>query len=149
MSPKSGAIFDPRAESAYPFAVSEKIRLSDTDRQGHVNNVAFSVFLEAGRTAVVLENEGLLDPDCFFVIVTTTIDFLDELHYPGTVSAAIGVERIGRSSFTVRQGLFQDGRCASTSHSTMAQVNFLSKKSQPLSEKARALFASLLLPGSA
>ena len=139
-------MFDPRSPASYPFLVDEKVRLSDTDRQGHVINVSFSFFLEAGRTAIVLENEGLLEPDCFFVIVTTTIDFIGELHYPGFITIANGMERIGRSSFGVRQALFQGGHCASLSHSTMAQVNFLTKKSQPLSDRARALFNSLLLP---
>jgi acyl-CoA thioester hydrolase len=142
-------MFDPRYLDSYPLLIAEKVRLSDTDRQGHVNNVAFSYFLEAGRAAIVLENEGLLDPDCFFVIVTTTIDYVGELHYPGTVTVAIGMERIGKSSFTVQQALFQDARCASLSHSTMVQMNFTTKASQPLSDKARTLFTSLLLSGSA
>jgi acyl-CoA thioester hydrolase len=138
-------MFDPKSFDAYPVLTVEKIRLSDTDRQGHVNNVAFSFFYEAGRAAVVLENDALLEPGCFFVIVTTTIDFVGELNYPGTVTIANGIERIGKSSITVRQALFQDGRCASTSSSTMAQVNVAAKASQPLSDAARQLFAAMML----
>jgi acyl-CoA thioester hydrolase len=141
-------MFDPKSVDAYPVQTAEKIRLSDTDRQGHVNNVAFSFFYEAGRAAIVLENDALLEPGCFFVIVTTTIDFVGELHYPGTVTIANGVERIGKSSITVRQALFQDGRCASTSSSTMAQVNVMAKASQPLSGTARHLLAAMMLTGS-
>lgn len=131
--------------ATYPLIISEKVRLSDTDRQGHVNNVSFSFFLEAGRAEIVLETADLLDPGCFFVIVTTSIDFLDELHYPGTITIANGIERIGKSSLTVRQALFQGDRCASVSHSTMAQVNIAAKAAQPLSEKARAVLETMMM----
>jgi acyl-CoA thioester hydrolase len=138
-------MFDPKAISFYPVLVTEKVRFSDTDRYGHVNNVSFSFFYEAGRAAIVLENEKLLLPDCFFVIVTTTIDFVGELHYPGTVTVANGIERIGNSSITVKQALFQEGRCASVSSSTMAQVNIAAKSSQPLSDEAKIYLSQMLL----
>ncbi|WP_295441973.1 thioesterase family protein [Sphingorhabdus sp. EL138] len=138
-------MFDPKDITAYPVMITEKIRLSDTDRQGHVNNVAFSFFFEAGRAAIVLENEKLLSPDCFFVIVTTTIDFVGEIHYPGIVTISNGIERIGNSSLTVRQALFQNGRCASVSSSTMAQVNIAAKSSQPMSDEAKSALSAMLL----
>ncbi len=138
----------PTSADVFPVVFDEKIRFSDTDRQGHVNNVCFSFFYEAGRAAVVLDQEGLLDPDCFFVIVSTTINFVGELHYPGTVAVAGGIERVGRSSISVRQALFQDGRCVSHSFSTMAQVNMLTRKSQTLSESARKIFTGLTLSGT-
>lgn len=138
-------MLDPKNIASYPVLITEKIRLSDTDRQGHVNNVSFSFFYEAGRAAVVLENEKLLSPDCFFVIVTTTIDFVGELHYPGTVTVANGIERIGNSSITVRQALFQGGLCASVSSSTMAQVNIAAKTSQPLSDEAKIFLNKMAL----
>ncbi len=138
-------MYDPNDIAAYPVLIAEKIRLSDTDRQGHVNNVSFSFFYEAGRAAIVLENEKLLLPDCFFVIVTTTIDFVGELHYPGTVTVANGIERIGNSSINVKQALFQEGRCASVSSSTMAQVNIAAKSSQPLSDEAKIFLSQMLM----
>ncbi len=135
----------PISAAEFPIVFTEKIRLSDTDRQGHVNNVSFSYFYEAGRAAVVLEREGLLDPDCFFVIVSTTINFIGELHYPGLVTVAGGIEKVGNSSITMQQALFQEGRCVSHSVNTMAQVNMVTRKSQRLSEQARRIIAELLI----
>jgi acyl-CoA thioester hydrolase len=132
-------MFEPKDIASYPVLVTEKIRLSDTDRQGHVNNVSFSFFYEAGRAAIVLENENLLLPGCFFVIVTTSIDFLGELDYPGTVCIGNGIERIGNSSITVRQALFQNNLCVSVSSSVMAQVNIAAKSAHPLSRDAKAI----------
>lgn len=133
----------PERPDRFPVVFDEKIRFSDTDRQGHVNNVSFSFFYEAGRAAIVLEREGLLDPGCFFVIVNTTIAFVGELQYPGMVTVANGIERIGNSSLSVRQALFQNGRCVSHSTSTMAQVNIQSGKSQQLSDRAREILLKL------
>lgn len=138
-------VIDLKDIATYPVVIVEKVRLSDTDRQGHVNNVSFSFFFEGGRAAIVFDDPALLSAGCFFVIVTTTIDFLGELHYPGQITVANGIERIGTSSLTVRQALFQDGRCASVSNSTIAQVNMASRKAQPLSDQARKLLEKMQL----
>jgi acyl-CoA thioester hydrolase len=138
-------MFDPKNIASYPILVTEKVRFSDTDRYGHVNNVSFSFFYEAGRAAIVLENAKLLLPDCIFVIVTTTIDFIGELDYPGTIKIGNGIERIGNSSLTVRQALFQDDRCASISSSVMAQVNKATKSAHPLSDDTKAFLEHMRL----
>ena len=136
--------------SIYPHWCTDTVRFSDQDAAGHVNNVAFSFFYEAGRAAIIeLESGALLEPGCFFVIVTTIIDFVGELHYPGVVTVANGIERVGTSSFNVRQALFQGERCASTSTCTMVQVNIGSKTGQPLSAKARKHFEALLIDAAA
>lgn len=137
-------MIDWKSPLEYPVTITEKVRLSDTDRQGHVNNVAFSYYYEAGRGEILFSNEDLLEPGCFFVIVTTTIDFVGEIHFPGSVQVANAIERLGNTSVTFRQALFQDGRCASLSHSTMAQVNISKKSAQPLSEYARSRFGQLM-----
>lgn len=138
----------PERADNFPVVFDEKIRFSDTDRQGHVNNVSFSFFYEAGRAAIVLEREGLLDPGCFFVIVNTTIAFLGEIKYPGMVTVANGIERVGNSSLSIRQALFQNGRCVSHSSSTMAQVNIESAKSQQLSDRAKEVLMKLAIQAS-
>lgn len=138
---------DYHSMAAYSVTITEKIRFSDTDRQGHVNNVCFSFFLEAGRSALLLETHELLDPGCSFVIVSTSIEFKDELRWPGHVQVANDVERIGNSSITLRQALFQDGRCVTTSISTMVQVNTGKHANQPLSQQARGLLAAMSKTG--
>jgi acyl-CoA thioester hydrolase len=41
----------PRLET-YPHVTHDKLRYSDTDRQGHVNNAVFSTYLETGRVEI-------------------------------------------------------------------------------------------------
>lgn len=137
-----------RDPAYYPVFITEKIRLSDTDRQGHVNNVNFAFFLEAGRSDVLHERHDLRDEGCQFVIATSTIDFLDELHWPGDVRIGTGFIRVGNSSATFCQALFQDDRCVATSTSVIVQVHIAEGRGQPFSPRNRALFTALI-PASA
>jgi acyl-CoA thioester hydrolase len=43
--------------SDFPVKTFDKIRYSDTDRQGHVNNSIFSSFLETGRVEILYNSE--------------------------------------------------------------------------------------------
>ncbi|GGY90507.1 acyl-CoA thioesterase [Novosphingobium colocasiae] len=129
----------------YPTTITEKIRLSDTDRQGHVNNVNFAFFLEAGRSDLLHERFELRDEGCQYMIATATIDFLGELHWPGEVVIGTGIERVGKSSLSFRQGLFQHGRCVASSTSTVVQVNIASMRAQPFSEGTRALMRQAMI----
>lgn len=136
---------DPKDQSSYPVVISEKVRISDTDRNDHVNNVSFSIFYESGRSALMLETMEIRDPGCFFVIASTSIQFLGEMNWPGQVVVANAVESIGNSSVTIRQALFQDGICSSTSTSTMVQLDRETRKAQPLSDRAKAALETLTL----
>lgn len=140
---------DPKDLSSYPVVISEKVRISDTDRNDHVNNVSFSVFYESGRSALMLETVEIHDPGCFFVIASTSIQFLGEMNWPGQVTVANAIESFGRSSINLRQALFQDGVCSSTSTTTMVQLDRRTRKPQVLSDRAKAALETLMLRGPA
>jgi acyl-CoA thioester hydrolase len=128
----------------YPARIVEKVRYSDTDRQGHVNNVLFAFFFEAGRVDILHGDVDLSAPGCFFVLARSTIDFLGELNWPGEVEVGTRLAKIGNSSMTIRQALFQNGRCGATSESVMVQVDIASRAASPLTDEARALLERLV-----
>ncbi len=128
----------------YPALIVEKVRYSDTDRQGHVNNVLFAFFFEAGRVDLLHGEVDLSAPGCFFVLARSTIDFLGELNWPGQVEVGTRLAKVGNSSMTVQQALFQNGRCAATSESVMVQVDIASRAASPLTDDARALLEQLV-----
>ena len=129
----------------FPSVIAERVRYSDTDRQGHVNNLQFGAFLEAGRAHVLFGAGDLSAPGCFFVIARTSIEFVGELNWPGDVTVANRVGRLGTSSVGFVQALFQEGRCAAVSESVMVQVDIASRAAAPLSEHARELLGNLTL----
>jgi acyl-CoA thioester hydrolase len=125
--------------SQFTFKTYEKLRYGDTDRQGHVNNAVFSTMLETGRCDILYDpNNPITAPNCTFVIASLTLNFRSEINWPGRVDIGTRVASIGRSSVTMEQALFQDGRCAATATTVVVQMNEATRRSHPLEEKAIA-----------
>jgi len=120
----------------FPLRTGDKLRYGDTDRQGHVNNAVFATFLETGRVEL-LYNEDLADDGAAFVIARLELDFQFEINWPGDVQIGTAVLEVGRSSFKLFQKVFQDGRPAAEAITVIVQMNEATRRSQPLSERAR------------
>jgi len=131
---------------AFPFRASAEIRFSDLDPQGHVNNAVFATFSEVGRVAFLYRPDAPLAPSgSSFVIARIEIDFLAELHWPGTVEIGTGVTRIGRSSFGLAQGLFSRGRAVAAVENVIVMMNDESRRSMPLPYRTIAVLEGLRL----
>ncbi|HWL84796.1 MAG TPA: thioesterase family protein [Polyangiaceae bacterium] len=117
----------------YPLRTFDTVRYGDTDRQGHVNNAAFATFCETGRVTFFFQgSQPLPPPGTSFVIARLILDFRAELAWPGTVDIGTRVTKIGRSSITMVQALFQKERCAATAESVVVLVDEATRKSTPL-----------------
>ncbi|MFC3339061.1 acyl-CoA thioesterase [Paracandidimonas soli] len=128
----------------YPFTITERVRYRDTDGHGHVNNAVFVTYLETARVVMVQEREDrLLDEGCQYVVARLGIDFLREILCPGEVEIGIRMQKIGRSSFTLDQAIFQDGKCAARAEVVIVQINKAQRRSQPFSEALRARLLEL------
>ncbi len=109
------------------------LRFSDQDSMGHINNVAFSALVEAGRNAYVtqyLKPES--HPGIDFVLARVTIDFRAEMHYPGTVQVGTCIKRVGGSSITIRSGVFLDDAVRATAESTNVFIDLATRKPCPV-----------------
>jgi acyl-CoA thioester hydrolase len=99
----------------FRFWSNEKLRNADTDQFRHVNNAAIASFLEGGRMelfaspAISRMMEGLN-----VVVGRLSIEFHAEIFYPGELNIGSRVNRLGRSSFEVLQGIFRDGACVAS-----------------------------------
>ena len=121
----------------FPIKTYEKLRYADTDRQGHVNNAIFSTMLETGRVEVLYAPANpLADTDCSFVIAGQQLNFLAEIRWPGQVDIGTRVEKIGRSSITFTQALFQEKRLCATAKTVIVQMNERTRHSAPLNHAA-------------
>lgn len=122
----------------YPLNTYDKIRFSDTDRQGHVNNAVFSTFLETGRTELLYDPDNpLYDEGTSFVIVNLNLDLLAELKWPGKVEIGTAIKEIGNSSIKIVQGLYQNGKIAATAQTVIVHIDKEKSKSKPLSKKTK------------
>ncbi|SCZ02995.1 acyl-CoA thioesterase [Microvirga guangxiensis] len=135
-----------RPLDAYPHRTSAEIRYADLDRQGHVNNAVFATYSEIGRVAFMYDPERPLAPEgTSFVIARLVIDFRAEVFWPGAVHIGTGVLKVGRSSFALAQGMFNDGRLVATTEATIVMVDRQTRRSTPLPPDTAAALHNLLL----
>jgi acyl-CoA thioester hydrolase len=73
------------------------------------------------------------------------IDFRAELFWPGTVDIGTGVLKVGRSSFTLGQGLFSKGHLAAATEATIVMVDKETRRSTPLPLQTRDILQELML----
>jgi acyl-CoA thioester hydrolase len=123
----------------YPHRIGEIVRFGDLDPQGHVNQAVFLTYFESGRVAMFRNPDlGIGVPGATFVMVRMEVDYLRELHWPGTIEVGTGVAEFGRSSFKVVQGIFRDGVCCAAGRATLACIDLQTRKAKPVPEEAIA-----------
>ncbi len=123
--------------SDYPHHTDDICRFGDMDPQGHVNQSVFLTYLESGRVGMFRNKDlGIGVPGLTFVVVRMEVDYMRELHWPGTIEIGTGVAGFGRSSFKVAQGIFREGVCCATGLATMVCMDIATRKATPLPEAA-------------
>lgn len=97
------------------------IRFSDTDKLGHVNNVAIAAYFEAARCELYykLMEEAGVGANIDFVLARVAINFRREFFYPGTVEVGSRFVKLGNRSVITGYGLFIGPAC----HATAEAVN--------------------------
>lgn len=117
----------------YPHRTFDKLRYSDDDRQGHINNAVYTTFLETGRVEILF-NPGnpLKPPHTSFVIARLELDFIAEANWPGTVEIGTRVLSFGRSSFRLDQSVFQNGKPVAAAQTVIVLVDNTTRRSTPL-----------------
>ena len=113
--------YDLTRRAAYRLFTPVTIRFSDTDKLGHVNNVAISAYFEAARCELFyqLMQQAGVGGRIDFVLARVAIDFKREFFYPGTVEVGSRFTRLGVRSITSGYGLFLGETC----HATAEAVN--------------------------
>lgn len=124
----------------YPVWSRDLVRYRDLDPNGHVNNGAVNQFFEDGRIGLRDQRMAGLQKNLLtgFAVVNFNVTYRGAISYPAEIDIGTVVLRIGRSSFTLGQGVFDGERCAATA--LVAQVYFdpESGASEPLPDAVRA-----------
>jgi acyl-CoA thioester hydrolase len=140
----------PRPED-FPHRTVETIRFGDLDRQNHINNAVFATYFESGRVIILYGEEyGLVVPGASFVLAHLSIDFLDEMHWPGEVEIGTAIAGVGNSSIRLDQALFVKGVCVATAENTLVLVDEATRKPRPFAPEhaARIRAATPAAPGA-
>lgn len=126
-------------ERDYPLWVEEQVRFSETDQLGHVNNTVFAIYFEVGRSTW-FSRSGIYGQDrVTLVIVSTTIEFLRPVLWPGAIRIGTRICRSGRSSFDMEQVMLQDDTQTGRAVSTMVLIDKGTGNSVPMPDDIRAM----------
>lgn len=144
MSETKRATIGDTSKSRYKKWTSINLRYSDTDRQGHINNAVYCTLLESGRVDFLFENgKPVSGNGTAFVIARLSIDYLHEMHFPGTVDVGSRILRIGSSSFSIGQAIFFQDKCCSTAESVIVMIDENTGSPAPLPDSLRQILQQL------
>ncbi|MEL6373112.1 MAG: thioesterase family protein [Pseudomonadota bacterium] len=138
--PADAPLPDLRARSTFAHWTSVTIRFCDTDLLGHVNNVAIASYFEAARCAFfydLLAREGRAGLD--FILARVAIDFVAEIHYPGTVEVGTCLTRLGTKSLHSGYGAFIGDTCVATGEAVNVFFDPKTRKTEAPEPALRAL----------
>jgi acyl-CoA thioester hydrolase len=132
---------------SYPVRFAYRTLFSDMDTNRHLNNVTFGRLFEEGRVELHRRVFGLPgSPGLTFMLASITIEFLAQARYPGSVEVASAVARVGGSSFTLDQAVYQDGACVALADCVM--VKAVAGRPVPLTETERECLGGLMFAGT-
>ena len=132
MSSSPPALPDLTLRATFRSWLTMPLRYQDLDPLGHVNNSAMPMFFEEARCQFF---EPLLRGPAFTgldtVIARVVVDYLSEIHYPGSVDIGTTCTRIGTKSCILAHGVFEKGHdtCVGIGEAVMVIFDLKARKS--------------------
>jgi acyl-CoA thioester hydrolase len=124
----------------------ERVRWSDTDQVGHVNNLSFSTYCETGRTEFLSPWIRRDAPQQMLLLLAQmNTCFLGEAHWPGEVDVGTCILDIGKSSCRMGHALFIGERCICTADSVLVYVDVHTHATGPIPGELRQFLAAYLI----
>ena len=119
-------------------------RVSATDGVGHINNVFVPIWFEAGRREIF----RIFSPNLDFLnwklaLVKVTVEYVDQLYLAENVEVRTGIEKIGTSSFTIREEIHQTNRLCARGQAIYVNYNFTEKRSEAIPNQIRNRLESI------
>ena len=113
-------------------------RVSETDGVGHINNVFVPIWFEAGRREIF----RIFSPNLDFLnwklaLVKVTVEYIDQLYLAENVEIRTGIEKVGNSSFNIKEEIYQTDRLCAKGEAIYVNYNFKEKKSETIPNAIR------------
>ncbi len=100
---------EPYNRQQFKHWITLEVRWSEIDGYGHLNNIAYFSYFEAGRTRYILDafsKDALNGKHPLHVMVNCTMNFRSEVHFPSQVDIGIAISAVGTTSYTMSCGMF-------------------------------------------
>ncbi len=140
----------PAPAAAYPVRIEHEARYSDLDPSRRIGRDALVRWFEDARVAVERDAFGAdlvtrMRSEVRLLLASVRVEVLAPLRVTGRYRIAVGVTRIGTSSFSYAYGVFAGDECVATGEST--SVHVVRGESAPLPDEIRAALSALRMPG--
>ena len=125
----------------FPIKLPLRIDWSEMDLFGHVNNVAYFKYIQAGRVnyweismLTAIFSEKKTGP----ILLSTTCQFRKPLHYPGNIVVESRIEFIKTTSFGIHhRTLNEENEVAAEAHDVIVMYDFNKNEKIPVSDEFR------------
>lgn len=119
-------------------------RFSETDALGHINNTVIPVwFLQAREPVLQYFQVGENAREIALVVVRMEVDYLAETEFGEDVEIRTRVGRVGNSSFTLEQEVWQAQACTARGITTLVHFNPQSRQAEPVPGPVREVLGHL------
>ena len=117
-----------------------KVRFSETDMFGHLNNTVPFVYFEQVRTGFMMEYKLMAQEvspgvEGIPVVASLHCDYVAQAFFSDELSVGVKIARIGKSSLEMHYVGLKGKEIIFTGTSTMVQMNKLTGKSLPFTEE--------------
>jgi acyl-CoA thioester hydrolase len=125
----------------FPTKLPLRIDWSEMDLFGHVNNVAYFKYIQAGRVNYweISMLSGIFDErKTGPILLSTGCQFIKPLHYPGNIVVESRIEFIKTTSFGIHHRILnEDNEIAAEAHDVIVMYDFNKNEKIPVSEEFR------------
>lgn len=121
-------------------------RFSETDAMGHIGNTVVPVWFESARRCIFEAiHPAMTLEDWPLIVAHYSIDFRRQIFLGSEVTVKTGVEKLGNSSMTVYQQVWQEQQLAAEGRTIMVYFDYKQHKSIPIPETARERLVPLMV----
>lgn len=124
--------------------VEVKIRVSETDLLGHVNNASYFIYIEEARVEF-LKNALPNRKDSSYIVASVKCDFIRQAYFGQSLVIKTKVSKIGNKSFELSHEMTdkETGELIANGLSVVVHFNFDKQVSEPLTQETRERLIAL------
>ncbi|MEH6944362.1 acyl-CoA thioesterase [Bacillus sp. JJ722] len=135
-------------QQTFQFSHTVKVRFSETDMFGHLNNTVPIAYFELARIEY-FKHLGLMkkwmesNNEAMIVVADVQCDYLKQVFYDEKILLYVKADRIGSSSVDLHyMGRRGDGEIVFTGRGTVVQISRTTGKSIAWTEEIKAIYQS-------
>jgi acyl-CoA thioester hydrolase len=120
------------------FCYKIQPRFSETDALGHINNTVVPVWFESARGPIFeIFNPTQNLTQWNLILAKIEVQYLAQMHYNDMVEIQTSVQKVGTSSLTLSQSVWQNDQQVAKGDCVLVKFNYENNKPEPITDLER------------